>query len=419
MNINYLNSNSGIISGEKLTITSQFTELSLLHESDKGYSRLYKGKRFGKWHILKTLKKEYADNILYQGLLQKEFEIAYPLSHPNIVQTIGFEEISNLGLCIVMEYLDGTNLREYLSENKENKKTVIKIITNLCSALDYIHAKQITHRDLKPENIFITRNGTNVKLIDFGLSDSDSYVILKQPAGTLGYASPEQQNGDLNIDNRADIYSLGVILEEIRIVGLKLPRINKIISLCKTEERTSRFSSVNDISILLNQKIRSGYYLLTLLVLTLIFGGTFLGYRNGFKNAIESINYSDSFPEQIGKTTQNFKKNNVLESLSNYNLLANKAKTLANQRCKTLYDKYDSTKYNQLWWKEYSNLVRDVNQQVDSLLKIQIPENKPEYNLYKTSLFMLVEDIWIDYCYRNQSLFAKQVPANDLNKGEK
>lgn len=199
-----------------------------MNESDKGYCRLYKAKRLGKWHILKTLKEEYANNILYQGLLQKEFQIAYPLSHPNIIQTIGIEDVADLGLCIIMEYVDGNSLRKYLAEGKTDKQSIIKIITHLCSALSYIHGRQIIHRDLKPENILITRNGINVKLIDFGLSDTDSYAVLKQPAGTLGYASPEQQSNRAALDNRADIFSLGVIIEEIQEqTGIKLPYGNK------------------------------------------------------------------------------------------------------------------------------------------------------------------------------------------------
>ena len=59
-------------------------------------------------------------------------------------------------------------------------------------ALEYIHGKQTAHRDLKPSNIMITRNGQHVKLIDFGLSDTDDYAVYKQPAGTEGYISPEQ-----------------------------------------------------------------------------------------------------------------------------------------------------------------------------------------------------------------------------------
>ena len=112
-----------------------------------------------------------------------------------------------------MEYIDGIHLREYLNSKNYNSHVILKILDELCQALSYIHSLQIIHRDLKPENILITRNGSNVKLIDFGLSDTDSYSILKHPAGTLKYASPEQKVPQTTIYNKADIYSLGVILE--------------------------------------------------------------------------------------------------------------------------------------------------------------------------------------------------------------
>ena len=80
-----------------------------------------------------------------------------------------------------------------------------KIAEELMDAVGYLHSKGIVHRDLKPENILITRNGEHLKLIDFGLADSDSYAILKQPAGTSGYMSPEQKVTAV-ADVRNDIY---------------------------------------------------------------------------------------------------------------------------------------------------------------------------------------------------------------------
>ena len=79
------------------------------------------------------------------------------------------------------------------------------------------------HRDLKPENILITGNGENVKLIDFGLADSDSYAVLKQPAGTIGYMAPEQAQV-AKADVRNDIYSLGVIMKQMDL-GYRYRRI--------------------------------------------------------------------------------------------------------------------------------------------------------------------------------------------------
>lgn len=98
-----------------------------------------------------------------------------------------------IGPCIVIEYIDGLTLDAFL-ETKPSRQTRRKVIEQLVDALAYIHTKQVVHRDLRPSNILITRNGNNLKIIDFGLSDADDYAILKQSAGTLKYMAPEQKN---------------------------------------------------------------------------------------------------------------------------------------------------------------------------------------------------------------------------------
>ena len=92
--------------------------------------------------------------------------------------------------CILLEYVDGVTLKEFMQHGKLTRPVAVKIINELCSALQYIHSKQIVHRDLKPDNILITHNGNNVKLIDFSLSDCDDYDVLKLPAGTRYYLAP-------------------------------------------------------------------------------------------------------------------------------------------------------------------------------------------------------------------------------------
>ena len=94
--------NSGFIEETDINIANHFTEIQLIHPSRNGYSEVYKAKRFGKWHTLKRITDSEKGNVRYQNLLEKEFEIAIQLSHPNIVQTIGLEEITELESCIVL-----------------------------------------------------------------------------------------------------------------------------------------------------------------------------------------------------------------------------------------------------------------------------------------------------------------------------
>lgn len=232
-----------ILQGAELVITNHFTDIEPLYTSARGHAALYRAKRMGKWHVLKCLKAGHSGNPLYLGLLQKEFEISYNLSHPNIVQTIGFESVDGLGPCIVMEYIDGRTLRSVLDERKMTRDEARQVILQTCKALEYIHSRQIIHRDLKPENIMLTGNGGNVKLIDFGYSDTDSYAVLKQPAGTRRYAAPEQMAGQ-TADTRADIYALGVIIGEINCaLPHKWMRLGRISARCTKAGADQRYAS--------------------------------------------------------------------------------------------------------------------------------------------------------------------------------
>lgn len=260
-------SDSGFLADEIPLLTSSFVEVKPFHETKKGYTRLFKAKRMGKWFVLKCLKREYLENPIYQTLFLKEFEIAYQLSHPHIVQTVGLEDVAPFGQCIVMEYVDGVSLREFKEKHDLARRDTIRLINELCLALSYIHSKQIIHRDLKPENILITFNGRHVKLIDFGFSDTDSYAVLKEPAGTRRYAAPEQMKKGEKIDARADIYALGIILKEL---GGKDKAISTVARICCHAQIDKRLSDVASISRLIKKRRMSLIVRKLLLVLALI-----------------------------------------------------------------------------------------------------------------------------------------------------
>lgn len=259
-------SDSGFFEGESLLLSSQFRDFKLISESATGYSRVYKAQRMGKWHALKCLKPDYSNQKEYRALLQKEFEIGYQLNHPNIVRIIGIEEVDNLGICIVMEYIEGQTLKKAFAEKQLTRDQYQKILQQLCEALSYIHHRQIIHRDLKPENILITDNGMNVKLIDFGLSDADDYAILKAPAGTWHYAAPEII-AHHPADQRSDIYSLGVILQELPTCSFKVRRIAKR---CVKQEREQRYQSAEEIIIALKKKSTLPHVIYVLILIAIV-----------------------------------------------------------------------------------------------------------------------------------------------------
>lgn len=215
-------------------------DLELIHTSENGFNELYRGCKNGRFFVYKALKKEYRGNNFYEELLKKDFNIGFSLSHIGICQYFGMIDFPTIGNCIIMEWIDGCTLESLIRSGQIDKPLAKKIICDLCDALEYIHRKQIIHRDLKPENIMVTNNGRNVKIIDFGLSDADSYNILKAPAGTKFYASPELIAGE-QIDSRSDLWSLGLIIKELsRSYG-------HIVSRCLQRDKAKRFASADEI----------------------------------------------------------------------------------------------------------------------------------------------------------------------------
>ena len=213
MKQDYDSSTSGYLFDSFEGISRRFTDVTILNTSEVNI--IAKAKRYGRWWLLKGLNKQVANETAYIQRLRKELELLMQLEHHFVVTTFGLEMVEDLGNCIVMEYVEGSTLKEWLKE-KHTRKDRKRIAIQLGEAVDYIHTKGIVHRDLKPENIIITKNCNNVKLIDFGLADTCSYAILKQPAGTPQYMSPEQMQTAV-ADVRNDIYSLGIVYSKMNL----------------------------------------------------------------------------------------------------------------------------------------------------------------------------------------------------------
>ncbi len=221
-------------------IEKEFTELQELHS--QGYTLMLRAKRYGRWYVLKTLTEDAAGQSVYAQVLRKELDVLMLLQHPNIVQTWGMEDVTGTGPAIVMEYIDGDTLASLLEQGDSlTLEQRQRIAHELCEALEYVHSLGIVHRDVKPENMMITRNGKRLKLIDFGMADTDQHTVLKQPAGTLSYMSPEQAQHSVT-DARNDIFSLGLVLRD-----LQLGRgYRKIIDRC-LKPINQRYQSVREV----------------------------------------------------------------------------------------------------------------------------------------------------------------------------
>ena len=229
-----MNDSSFIISPVSADFSDVWSEPELL--SAEGYNALYVATRFGRKYVLKALAEPYRESTPHIELLRKEFTIGVGVDHPNIVRQLDFGHMDSIGWYIQMEYIDGITLDQFLETNPP-AATRRRIIEQLLDALSCLHERQIIHRDIKPSNILITRNGSAVKLIDFGVSDTDDYVTFKQPAGSMAYIAPEQLAGK-TIDNRADIYAVG------KIIGILFPhRYRYIARKCTRVNPADRYSS--------------------------------------------------------------------------------------------------------------------------------------------------------------------------------
>ena len=227
-----------------------------------GIAEIFKGRQ-------ESLKRDVAIKILSAELtndpdivrrFERESMVIARLNHPNIVHVIDRGKAGNR-YYFVMEYVDGTSLREVINSDRVELKTKLDMIVGVCKALDYAHKNGVIHRDIKPANILIDRQG-NPRVADFGIAQiigppdgelTSSEAIM----GTMAYMSPEQKVSSTNVDQTTDIFAMGIVLYEI-LTGrrpdgrFKLPsELNPIISVdydaivlkCLAQEPKDRYQT--------------------------------------------------------------------------------------------------------------------------------------------------------------------------------
>ncbi|MFH8239693.1 Stk1 family PASTA domain-containing Ser/Thr kinase [Streptomyces sp. NPDC018321] len=181
--------------------------------------------RLGRQVAVKTLRADLARDPSFQARFRREAQSAASLNHPAIVAVYdtGEDYIDNVSIpYIVMEYVDGSTLRELLhSGRKLLPERTLEMTIGILQALEYSHRAGIVHRDIKPANVMLTRNG-QVKVMDFGIARAmgDSGMTMTQTAAVIGtaqYLSPEQAKGE-QVDARSDLYSTGCLLYELLTV---------------------------------------------------------------------------------------------------------------------------------------------------------------------------------------------------------
>ncbi len=211
-------------------IAPHFPQLEILECLGRGgMGVVYKArqKSLNRFVALKLLAPERVNDANFAGRFTREAQALAALNHPNIVTIYDFGQAGGFYF-LLMEFVDGANLRQLLRARNLTPEEALGIVPPLCDALQFAHDRGIVHRDIKPENLLLDKSG-RVKVADFGIAkmlgapggtgntDSPDFPDNATQAGmgTPGYSAPEQKTDPQRVDNRADIYSLGVVFYEM------------------------------------------------------------------------------------------------------------------------------------------------------------------------------------------------------------
>ena len=255
---------------------------------------LYRVRKAGKYFIIKTPKDNSGKSL---AMLQREYELSIGLQHPNVVNVFTYETSTVVGPGIVMEYVDGRTLEQFLAENPKPAMRC-RVFEQLLQAVAYIHRSGLVHNDIKPENILITRSDNDVKLIDFGLSDSDAYYLARMLGCTKAYASPELLAREKEIDARSDIYSLGVVMKEI--FGNRYSRIS---SRCLYSQKEKRYANAEELLSAFKHRGRPLKVIMALLMAILVLL-PLLGYVTMVLEEREYLSTRDAMIAQVEKDVE-------------------------------------------------------------------------------------------------------------------
>ena len=220
---------------------------------------------------VKVLRPEFVDDQEFLVKFKREAEAVASLSHPNIVNVYDVGEDGKVHY-IVMEYVDGQNLKEIIQEEgRLEEYTALDIAKQIARALSAAHRNGIIHRDIKPHNILISKDGRQVKVADFGIAkavSSSTMTNMGSVIGSVHYISPEQAKGK-HLTSNADLYSLGIVLYEMIIgrvpfsgdspISIALKHINEDIAFTE-EDKINIPNSVRTIISKMTQKEPANRY---------------------------------------------------------------------------------------------------------------------------------------------------------------
>ena len=225
--------------------SNDYTNLRLLHTSRYGNSRVYTATSNGKKVIVKALKAECANDAACKESLRQEYETTSMLDNKYIRKALDYVTIEGLGDCIIFDYIEGKSLAELVRVGTLSEKQVKSVLAEVCDALYYLHRNGIVHCNLNPDNIMVTAADCRAKLIDLGIpetkQDADRELLIKE----MEFVAPEIIKGE-DIDSRADIYSIGKIMEFIGERNIS-KQFGAIATHCTQFPKEQRFDSISEV----------------------------------------------------------------------------------------------------------------------------------------------------------------------------
>lgn len=209
----------------------QFSDISLLGVGGMGAVYRAQQTSLDRTIALKILPRESGADPAFAERFAREAKALASLSHPNIVALHDFGESGGY-FYFVMEFIEGVTLRDAIRRKTMSPQEAVRVVPEICEALQFAHDQGIVHRDIKPENILLSKDG-RVKIADFGLAKLLAVPEMQLPltasrhiVGTPHYMAPEQMERPLEVDHRADIFSLGVVFYELLTGELPIGRFD-------------------------------------------------------------------------------------------------------------------------------------------------------------------------------------------------
>jgi serine/threonine protein kinase len=260
-------------------VRTAFPQLEILELIGQGgMGAVFKARqpKLNRFVALKILPESMARDPAFAERLAREGQLLARLTHPNVVTVHDFGSANGF-FYLLMEYVDGVNLRQAMQAGRFTAEQALAIVPMICEALQYAHDEGVLHRDIKPENILLDTRG-RVKLVDFGIAKLagrdepaatgssagvPADLALTQSGSALGtpsYMAPEQRSSPSTVDQRADIYSLGVVFYEMLTGELPTgnfarpssrtpmdPRVDDVVMRAMARQKEQRFQSVKEV----------------------------------------------------------------------------------------------------------------------------------------------------------------------------